>query len=295
MSSAPRKIRFGTEIPARVYAETRILPPERARCLANVVVGPARKSRTQTVVDIGCGTGRILAGLVQLRGVEVIGVDITEAMLRAVPAWALETGCCRLILRDCRAGVVPTPGTADVALVHWVFNTTEDWRSILEYAVRCIRPSGRVAWFEERGTLYDAIDGRLAVVPESWSSMELEFWRLWYRALGDHGEAPQLEKRPGLPIQSGAPAALLESVGYSIERDREREERWDRYVSLHWIVQRVLVARAFTNLWQIPDAVYWRAVRAVQDYLARYRSAESPQVRLRFVSTPVTAVRRDVN
>ncbi|WP_264024596.1 class I SAM-dependent methyltransferase [Mycolicibacterium pyrenivorans] len=91
----------------------------------------------QTVVEVGCGTGRLIAHLTK-RAATVVGVDSSPAML------AVATGRApgRLVCADGRR--LPFPdGVADVAITIATLEFA-DAAAVLEEMARITRPGGRI-------------------------------------------------------------------------------------------------------------------------------------------------------
>jgi SAM-dependent methyltransferase len=102
-----------------------------AAALAPWIVGPR-------VVELGIGTGVIANGL-RRHGVDVVGVDLSEAMLRVARG--------RLGARIAVADVDRLPfadGSIDTAYLVWVLHLVHDPAATLAEAARVVRPGGRV-------------------------------------------------------------------------------------------------------------------------------------------------------
>ena len=92
------------------------------------------------VLDLGCGPGRHAAALAD-RGIEVVGVDISEAFLRLLPTVGRSGPMCA----GCRFG--PDPSTRPSACVRaasGLLGGSDDEFALREFAA-AIRPGGRLA------------------------------------------------------------------------------------------------------------------------------------------------------
>jgi len=106
------------------------------------VMGPGEK-----VVDIGCGGG--IDSLVAARMVgpdgEVVGIDMTPAMLARARAAAAESGIRNVEFREAYMEKLPVPdGWADVVISNGVLNLTPDKRKAVGEMFRVLRPGGRL-------------------------------------------------------------------------------------------------------------------------------------------------------
>jgi ubiquinone/menaquinone biosynthesis C-methylase UbiE len=113
----------------------------RSRAVARLELKPG-----DHVLEVGCGTGRNLAPLVQAVGPEgeVYGVDLSEGMLaearklRARSGW----GNVRLIRSDASAYTVPAP--VDGVIFSLSYAVIPHHREALEYAWDQLRPGGHL-------------------------------------------------------------------------------------------------------------------------------------------------------
>lgn len=98
-----------------------------------------------TVVDIGCGAGTDLllaAGAVGPGG-RVVGVDMTDAMLRKAEAAAAEAGLSNVEVRHGDALELPVESaSADVVISNGVLNLAPDKRRAFSEVHRVLRPGG---------------------------------------------------------------------------------------------------------------------------------------------------------
>jgi arsenite methyltransferase len=101
----------------------------------------------ERVVDIGSGGGIdsfIAARMVGPDG-EVVGIDMTSAMLEKARAAAVESGIDNVEFREAFAEEIPVPdGWADVVISNGVLNLTPDKQKTLSEMFRVLRPGGRL-------------------------------------------------------------------------------------------------------------------------------------------------------
>lgn len=101
----------------------------------------------ERVVDIGCGAGidsLIAARMVGDAG-QVIGVDMTSAMLAKARRNAAEAGARNVEFREGYGEALPVPdGWADVAISNGVLNLMPDKSAALAEMARVLAPGGRL-------------------------------------------------------------------------------------------------------------------------------------------------------
>ena len=101
----------------------------------------------EKVVDIGSGGGidsLVAAGMVGSEG-EVVGIDMTPAMLEKARGAAAESDVRNVEFREAYMEEIPVPdGWADVVISNGVLNLTPDKQKTLGEMFRVLRPGGRL-------------------------------------------------------------------------------------------------------------------------------------------------------
>ncbi len=101
----------------------------------------------ERVVDVGCGAGidsLIASRMVAATG-NVIGVDMTSAMLDRARTSAKELGFVNVDFRSGYAEALPVEdGWADVVISNGVLNLFPDKLAGLQEMARVLRPTGRI-------------------------------------------------------------------------------------------------------------------------------------------------------
>jgi SAM-dependent methyltransferase len=101
----------------------------------------------ERVVDVGAGGGidsLIAAGMVGPTG-EVVGIDMTRAMLEKARAAAAASGLDNVEFREAYMEELPVPdGWADVVISNGVLNLTPDKQKALGEMFRVLRSGGRL-------------------------------------------------------------------------------------------------------------------------------------------------------
>lgn len=101
----------------------------------------------ERVVDVGCGAGidsLIAARMVGAEG-QVIGIDITEGMVKKAQTGAGEAGVKNAKFRQGYGETLPVEdGWADVVISNGVLNLMPDKRTALSEMARILKPEGRL-------------------------------------------------------------------------------------------------------------------------------------------------------
>jgi ubiquinone/menaquinone biosynthesis C-methylase UbiE len=97
------------------------------------------------VLDVGCGTGFLLTAAAQMAG-QVVGVDLTAAMLAEARQRVEALGLHNVSLREAQAEALPfCDDRFDVVLCRLTLHHCEDPDRVLREIYRVCRPGGRVA------------------------------------------------------------------------------------------------------------------------------------------------------
>lgn len=101
----------------------------------------------QTVVEIGCGTGRNLEDIVRRVGPkgQIFAVDCAKPMIVRCSARIRKHGFTNVQLVDREYGQATiTGGNADAVVMSYSLSMIPNWKSALECAFRELRPGGRI-------------------------------------------------------------------------------------------------------------------------------------------------------
>jgi S-adenosylmethionine-diacylgycerolhomoserine-N-methlytransferase len=113
----------------------------------DVILDDLRLEAGQTVVEVGCGTGRNLDGIVRRVGMrgQVLAVDCAAPMIERCAARIRKRGLINVRLVDAEYGQTPiTSGHADAVLMSYSLSMIPSWEATLEGAFRELKPGGRI-------------------------------------------------------------------------------------------------------------------------------------------------------
>ena len=225
---------------AEIYDETR--GGERrgdrfADDLAPWIVGP-------TVVELGVGTG-VIAGGLRRHGFDVVGFDLSEAMMRA----AVDRIGSRVAMAD--VDCLPlADDTVDTAFFVWVLQLVPDPIATLAEAARIVRPGGRVVAILSNGEY--APDDEIAPLVEGLAALRAE--RL----------------APNEIIAADLPTSVLEHQGVT---------SWDEFPDtvadqIHGIENRI-----YSSMFDVDDDTWDRIVEPVLGQLRALPDPHHPRLR----------------
>lgn len=126
---------------AATFAESRVLgaPEQIEPVLEAAAIQPGER-----VLDVGCGTGFLLLGAAR-RSAQVVGVDVTPAMLAEAKRRVDEAGLTNVTLREASAEALPFADQRfDVALNRLTLHHLGNPRRVLSEIHRVLRPGGRL-------------------------------------------------------------------------------------------------------------------------------------------------------
>lgn len=101
----------------------------------------------EKVVDIGCGAGfdSLIAARMVLPAGQVVGIDMTPAMIEKARSAADETGISNVEFRHGYAETLPVDdGWADVVISNGVLNLVPEKSTALQEMARILKPGGRL-------------------------------------------------------------------------------------------------------------------------------------------------------
>ena len=128
---------------AGIYDATRwMFLYDRDTILADLKIAPG-----ETVIEVGCGTGRNLGSVVRRVGEQgrVLAVDCAEPMLSRCAARIKRNDWKNTRLVECEYGSTPVSGgEADVVLMSYSLSMIPNWIQALECAGRDLKPGGRI-------------------------------------------------------------------------------------------------------------------------------------------------------
>jgi ubiquinone/menaquinone biosynthesis C-methylase UbiE len=127
-----------------------------------------RVNRGDSVLDIGCGTGRNFPHLREVVGPEgrIYGVDISPGMLSKARAERDRNGWTNIELVQCDAAEYAAPELLDGVLFSLSYNTMPHHRAVLRNVWEQLRPGGRLVIMD-------------AKVPPGWGGRLILPFSLW--------------------------------------------------------------------------------------------------------------------
>jgi len=99
------------------------------------------------VVEVGCGTGRNLEGILKRVGAsgEVVAVDCARPMIEQCARRIRKQNWSNVRLVDREYGGTPvTQGMADVVLMSYSLSMIPEWERVVDCAARELKPGGRL-------------------------------------------------------------------------------------------------------------------------------------------------------
>lgn len=232
---------------ADFYDRTRALPPETQADVTALLAAQLRGAGR--VLELGVGTGRMALPLVP-HGVELVGVDLSEPMLRRLSENAGGTAPFPLVRADGLALPLRDASVSAAFLCH-VLHLIPAWRAVVEELARVMAPAG------------------VLLVDMGWrpTTVGLEISNEFNRRAGIQRPRPGLTEPSELDAalaEHGAVLTELTPIGYVIEyTPRELVDK--------------LAGNQFSSTWSLTDEQRMAAVEHTRTWArARYRDLDQP-------------------
>ncbi len=196
------------------------------------------------MVELGVGTGVIANGL-RNHGLDVVGFDLSEAMMRA----AID----RIGERVAVADVDRLPladGSVDTAFFVWVLQLVEDPTTTIAEAARVVRPGGRVIAILSNGEY--APDDEVAPIFDGLAALRPE------RLSRDH------------LVGADVNGLLLEHEGFT---------GWDEFPSSVTEQIESIERRIYSSMFDVDDETWQRVVVPVLERLRALPDPDRPRLR----------------
>jgi len=127
---------------AKTYRAGRSLAPDVLQLWMDVVAAHVERGSLQTILDLGCGTGRFSEALAQEFDATIVGIDPSRTMLDEARNHRTDS---RVFYARGSAELIPLKtDSIDVVFISMAFHHFTDQRAVAEECRRVLRPEGRV-------------------------------------------------------------------------------------------------------------------------------------------------------
>lgn len=229
------------------YDSTRVVPPEPLEAIVRLLGAEASLAQGGLFLDAGIGTGRFAAPLAHLYPAQVVGVDISAAMMDRIAAKVLP-GSLALALADLQRLPFQNGAFRGVLLVH-ILHLIERWPLVLAEARRVLEPGA--------GTLFLGIElgGRSVLVDFYFERARAR--RVLGVSLGTGSLSPALAylRRRERDGGAGARVSLLGAPLFA----------WKRTVPTAHTLD-ALARRTYSQMWGISAPDHAALLAETQDY-----------------------------
>lgn len=242
---------FDQEIASR-FDETRPIEPAQCQKAFRPALNVIAQSSKPRILDLGCGTGRLLECLISELPTSsiVVGVDESEPMLVEArkKVCFVKTGV--KFIREslfCYEHSSDYEGPFDLVICHWLFHTVPEWQAAVVAAARMVKENGILVWMSEDGDLYEALDE--VRERDHWAPIDRLF-HVYHQSVAAKVENFNPVARAGTLLRnSKALLKLLNQCGWDVSEDNAHLVKWlvnDKTVQ--WVIDHIIKLRVFTNL-----------------------------------------------
>lgn len=243
MTAAPPGRFLSFDAVAADYDATRVVPEAQRREVARLCASAAGLERGGRFLDAGVGTGRFAAPLAERHPGQIVGADISTAMLARAREKA---GPEELTLTVADLQRLPfADGAFAGALTVHILHLIEGWRTVLGELRRVLRPGGALLLGAEQG-------GRSAMIEHYYE------------------RARALEVLPA-PLGAGG---LTQAVSHlqspaggqaTVDTLRAPRLRWKRSAVVRETLD-ALARRTYSQTWTIPDDAHQRLLAEAEEF-----------------------------
>ena len=189
-----------------------------------------------TILDAGCGTGQISIPLAA-RGLDVVGIDVSDAMVRIASSKIRPGQRARYEVNDVRA-IQYGNDAFDAVVFSKLLMHIEDWRQCCCELVRVSKPESHIIHIIDRGVFGD--------------SVRREFGR---RA----DEAGYASRFLGAVTRSGEIVEAMSSLGCETNTVQDSRLVWNHTTTRQHSLE-CFEDRLFAEYWYLPAEVYGRVL-----------------------------------
>jgi ArsR family transcriptional regulator len=133
-----------------------------ARAIEEALLARLPHGRLGRVLDIGCGTGRMMA-LLSPTADTVLGIDLSRQMLALARTRIAEQGLANCTVRQADMAAIPLPDASfDIVVLCMVLHYADEPAAVLAEAARLVAPGGAVAVIDLAPHARDDLIRRLA-------------------------------------------------------------------------------------------------------------------------------------
>lgn len=231
------------------YDRTRVIPAPPLEEIARLCAREARLKQGGRFLDAGVGTGRFAAPLSRLHPGQIVGIDLSTAMMARAQA-KTPRGSLSLVNADLQRLPFPSGVFAGALVVH-ILHLVERWTLVLSELRRVLAPGGVLLFGGEQG-------GRSILVDFYYERARAR--QCLASSLGAPGKTQALAYlRRG--ARQGGGGAHVESVSASALA-------WKRVVPVSDILA-ALARRTYSQMWSIPDDAHQALLAETTEYARR--------------------------
>ncbi|MFX1250522.1 MAG: class I SAM-dependent methyltransferase [Promethearchaeota archaeon] len=238
---------------AQIYDDTRWVPNSIIEKMWNYINENCSLTEKSRILDLGIGTGRLSLPLIRKQKISIIGLDISEEMLKKarenLNSYTKLPGTASFIHGDARYLPFRSQSFDLIICVH-ILHLIKDWKAVIVEGDRCLIPGKK-----------QLVQGSVHV---SW--YKTVPFQIYWESLTSQGYARKRSRWTW--YQEGED--FLKQLGYSIQKFSYQEKIEVSPVKAFSMLEE----RVFSSQWRVPEEQHLQAINKVWGWMQDHKNVD---------------------
>ncbi|MFX0062506.1 MAG: class I SAM-dependent methyltransferase [Candidatus Hermodarchaeota archaeon] len=238
---------------AQIYDETRWVPDSIIEKMWDYINENCLLTEKSRILDLGIGTGRLSLPLIRKQKISIIGLDISEEMLKKarekLDTYATITGVASFIHGDARYLPFRSQSFDLIIFVH-ILHLIKEWKAVVVEGDRCLIPGKKQI---VQGNVHISWH-KTAPFQIYWESLELQGYDKTRLGLTQYQESED----------------FLKQLGYSTQTFSYHEKIEVSLIKAFSMLEQ----RAFSSQWRVPEEKHLQAIKKVRGWMQDHKDVD---------------------